>query len=147
MPRRTAAIHSLLAVCTALVAVGCGKEEAPRAIVRGNVTLNGAPLTEGAVTFIPASGGIGRSPIAPDGSYSLIGQDKKEGVAPGNYTVIVMPSMAQIKKAQVDPLVSVKTSEIPSAYNNLTTSPLKYAVEVGPNMIDLVLEKTPPKPK
>lgn len=145
VPRRTAAIHSSVVICAVLAAVGCGKEEPPRAIVRGTVTLGGSPLTEGEVTFIPAGGGVGRSPIASDGSYSLVGQDKKEGVAPGNYTVIVMPSMAQISKAQVDPLVSVKTSDIPPVYNNLSTSPLKHTVVAGENAIDLVLETSPKK--
>lgn len=147
MSRSNASVYALPLVCAALVASGCGKDEAPRAIVHGKVTLAGAALTEGEVTFIPASGGVGRSLVALDGSYSLMGQDKNEGIEPGSYTVIVMPSMAQIRKAQVDPLVSVKASEIPSGYNNLSTSPLKFSVQAGPNKIDLVLEKIPPKAK
>jgi hypothetical protein len=125
----------------ALGAVGCRDDDAPRALVRGKVLLNGTPLSEGEVTFLPASGGVGRSEIGPDGSYSLVGQDKEEGVAPGAYTAIVMPSAAQIKKAQGDPMVNVKASSIPPAYNNAATSKLKYEVKAGPNEINLALEE------
>lgn len=140
MPRRAAAVPMLVAACVTLLGAGCGEDDAPRALVSGKVMYNGSPLPEGEVTFIPASGGLGTSLIGPDGSYSLMGQDKKEGVAAGTYTAIVMPSMAQIKKSQGDPLVSVKASSIPMKYNSATSSPLKYDVKIGPNAIDVALE-------
>jgi hypothetical protein len=42
-------------VLLGLLAVGCSKGR-PMGDVRGNVTLNGKPLTEGAVRFIPVNG-------------------------------------------------------------------------------------------
>jgi hypothetical protein len=129
----------------ALLSAGCGGDDGPRALVVGKVLLDDSPLEEGEVTFIPSSGGLGTSQIGPDGRYSLIGQDKQAGVAPGSYVAIVMPSMAQIKKSQGDPMANVKASSIPATYNNAATSPLKYDVKDGPNEIDLLLETKPKK--
>lgn len=121
------------------VAAGCGKEK-PASTVSGKVTLAGQPLEVGVVTFFSSTGSTGTSEIGPGGTYSLMGPNKEEGVAPGSYTAVVMPSMAQIKKAHNDPRVRVKDSPIPLQYTSAASSPLKYEVAVGPNAIDVVLD-------
>lgn len=121
------------------VVVGCGPKK-PEATVRGAVTLEGKPLHEGGVAFFSTSGTFGNGTLSADG-YSLIGPNKIEGIAPGSYTVVVMPSSAQIKSTQIDPQVQVKASAIPTKYSAAATSPLKVDVVSGENVIDLDLDK------
>jgi hypothetical protein len=127
-------------VCS--VAAGCGKQK-PASTVSGKVTLAGQPLDQGVVTFFSSAGSSGVGDIGPDGSYSLLGPDKVEGVAPGRYTAVVLPSMAQIKKAHNDPRIRVKDSPIPIKYTSAASSPLKYDVAVGPNEINIALDDSP----
>jgi hypothetical protein len=133
-----------IAVC--LAALGCG-ESKPLAQVTGRVTLGGASLDQGEVTFFSATGTTGTSAIDAGGTYRLQNPRRQEGVDPGDYTAVVMPSLAQIKKAHGDPMVKVKTNDIPPVYTSSATSPLKFTVVEGPNTIDLVLETKPSPPK
>lgn len=133
----------LIGIIACSVAAGCGKEK-PRATVSGVVTLAGQPLDQGFVTFFSSNGTSGFSDIGPGGTYSLLGPNKEEGVSPGSYTAVVMPSMAQIKKAHNDPRIRVKDSSIPLIYTSAGSSPLKYEVAVGPNEIDLALDDKSP---
>jgi hypothetical protein len=137
-----------LSICfvVCFIAAGCGKEK-PASTVSGEVTLAGQPLDQGVVTFFSSAGSTGTSEIGAGGTYSLMGPNKEKGVAPGHYTAIVMPSMAQIKKAHNDPRVRVKDSAIPIKYTSAGSSPLKYDVAVGPNTIDIVLDGESPSGK
>jgi hypothetical protein len=61
--------------------------------VKGRVLLaDGAPLTGGAVQFIPTRGGLPASgKIAADGTFSLKSKSR-DGAAPGEYKVRIEPS-------------------------------------------------------
>lgn len=137
-----------LSICfvACLFAAGCGKEK-PASTVSGKVTLAGQPLDQGVITFFSNAGSTGTSEIGAGGTYSLMGPNKEEGVAPGGYTAVVMPSMAQIKKGHNDPRIRVKDSAIPIKYTSAASSPLKYDVAVGPNTIDIVLDGESPSGK
>jgi hypothetical protein len=138
--------HLLICFVACFIAAGCGKGK-PASTVSGKVTLAGQPLEEGAITFFSSTGSTGTSEIGAGGSYSLMGPNKEEGVVPGRYTAIVMPSMAQIKKTHNDPRIRVKDSSIPIKYTSAASSPLKYDVAVGPNTIDILLDGESPSDK
>jgi hypothetical protein len=95
-PRRRSV---LLVVALALVAgfsgCGSGAYSGPVYPVKGKVLLaTGKPLTSGAVQFIPESGGmLASGKIGPDGTFSLVSLDKREGAAPGPYKVRIEPSL------------------------------------------------------
>ncbi len=66
-----------LAVALSLsCAAGCGDsgKPPPRAVVAGKVTVDGQPLTDGAVLFDPADRGPRARATVKDGSYSLSAQ-------------------------------------------------------------------------
>jgi hypothetical protein len=128
------------------IVAGCGRGK-PASTVSGKVSLAGQPLDQGVVTFFSSTGATGTGEIDPSGNYSLLGPNKEEGVAPGNYTAIVMPSRAQIKKGHNDPRIRVKDSAIPLQYTSAASSPLKYEVAVGPNEINIALDDKPPSGK
>ena len=140
--------HRALLICSVacFIVAGCGKGK-PASTVSGKVTLAGQTLDQGVITFFSNTGSTGTGEISAMGTYSLRGPDDEQGIAPGSYTAIVMPSMAQIKKAHNDPRIRVKDSEIPLVYTSAGSSPLKYEVAVGPNEIDIALDANPPSGK
>ncbi len=80
-----------------LTQIGCGEGmyTGPVYPVKGRVLLaNGKPLTGGAIQFIPAPGGLLASgPIGPDGTFTLVSLDRRDGAAPGAYKVRIEPSL------------------------------------------------------
>lgn len=83
---RTAPIAACLAVF-----VGCGAENRlGRLPVSGQVTLDGAPLDFGSITFVPQGGGtISSGATIVDGKYSM---PEAKGLPPGDYVVRINAS-------------------------------------------------------
>jgi hypothetical protein len=75
----------------ALFAGGCGGRSQKLVKVKGKVLMQGAPLANAGVTFIPENGvlpeptGITKS----DGSFELMTYSPGDGAPPGDYRVIV----------------------------------------------------------
>jgi len=75
-----------------LAAVGCGVESEDgldRHNVYGKVTLDGAPLTRGVISFEPdqgTSGGVPAGAAIIDGSYNI---PQDQGPTPGRYRVSI----------------------------------------------------------
>ncbi len=69
--------------CVALLA-GCSDQYEGRKEVRGRVVLEGQPLKDGTIAFLPQDGGnLSGSPIV-NGEYKL---PRKDGLKPGKYLV------------------------------------------------------------
>ena len=75
---------------------GCDAGGIKTVPVTGRVTYNGNPVTEGMVTFMPASSPAGSiyrpatSQLQPDGSYNLRTFEPGDGVIPGEYAVAIV---------------------------------------------------------
>ena len=88
--RRRAAWATAVAAC--LCSAGCGGGSADgldRKAVHGRVTLDGAPLAKGMISFDPAEGPPGAVPaggVIVDGSYAI---DPAMGPTPGKYRVSI----------------------------------------------------------
>ncbi len=82
----------LMLVAVALLGFGCTAQEKNGTQVSGNVTVGGAPLKSGSITFEPDSkqGNTGPVAITPivDGKYET---DPKRGVGKGAYVVRITP--------------------------------------------------------
>lgn len=79
-----------------LAVVGCGgaTDDLDRRAVSGNVTLDGAPLPSGMISFDPAGGTADAVPVGAvisNGSYSI---PAATGPVPGNYKVSIRSSTA-----------------------------------------------------
>ncbi|MDB5340511.1 MAG: carboxypeptidase regulatory-like protein [Planctomycetaceae bacterium] len=114
-----------------VVLAGCGNSGIGE--VSGTVTLDGAPLSEGIVTFEDPSRGIGQSTPVKAGSYQMAGALKV-----GEYKVAVQPPSAP------SPMASRSTAAaaaVPSRYSQPVTSGLTATVKAGTNKADFKLTK------
>ncbi len=75
-----------LALLSIIFSVGCGGGDGlNRKPVKGKVTVNGAVIPNGSVTFEPLfSGGVGSGAVISQGTYSIA---QKDGLPPGKYRV------------------------------------------------------------
>lgn len=138
----------------AMLVVGCGPKGPELASVTGKVTLDGTPVTNGLVTFVPVGGGrpaTGKTDA--NGQYTLVGVDGK-GALLGQHRVTVTTvkeaaavtemrsdSPEYAKQAMPDPsdYDTAKVVEpIPARYN--ANSELTFEVKAGSNVIDLELK-------
>jgi hypothetical protein len=60
-----------LMIGVSVALTGCGPNYAARAVVKGQVTLDGKPLTYGIVTFRASDGRTGSATIDPKGIYTM----------------------------------------------------------------------------
>lgn len=124
--------------CAAFMAAGCGKPGR----VSGVVTLDGAPLTTGVITFSPAaSGASAYGAIGPGGRYELK-TGASAGLAPGDYVVTVAANAAAPEGADAEqwpgtervlPLVT------PKKYADRERTPLRASVKAGAQALDFAL--------
>lgn len=138
--------HSTLAAAVlacALALVGCGSADRGEKVttypVKGRVLLaDGAPLTEGAVVFVPAPsdatarGAAGK--LGSDGSFTLQTPNSGEGAAPGNYKIRVEtsatgPNVKRGAKRKID-----------QKYFEEDASTLSATVEAKPNDFEFRLK-------
>jgi hypothetical protein len=134
-----ARLSSALIVFAALVlAVGCsgGDDDLPREAVYGTVFLDGKPLPDGSISFMPPGGFTGGIPTGggdtiKNGKFSI---SSETGLVPGTYNVSIYapaPSAARTKPAQVGggKATELPKQMIPAKYN--TNTELKAEIKKG----------------
>lgn len=128
-PWNSAAVRFLWGVLICSAMVGCGTPNAlDRQAISGNVTLDGTPLDEGTIEFLPL-GPEGRAggAVIRRGSYAIEGA---KGLVPGKYTVRISSAASNREidlHAPPGPTLPVMSKErIPPQYNTET----KLVVEV-----------------
>lgn len=123
--------------------VGCGGTYS--STVSGLVSLDGANLTVGTVTYHPVTGGAASyAQIHGDGSYEIrTGRDA--GLKPGEYdvTVLALEPPADLHPQGGGPPAPGKPIT-PSRYGAKQTSGLRVTVEPRDNTINLELTSQPP---
>lgn len=115
-------IAGLVAVLLAVV-TGCGGGGVDgRLAVSGSVTMNGAPLNDATIEFVPTQPGVSSFGGASifDGEYRIAA---RRGLMPGQYKVMIsMAGSAPEPKAEAIPgdssLVPVAPELIPAKYNS-----------------------------
>ena len=145
-----------LAIVSALV-VGCGPSGPAVNLVKGVVTLDGAPLADADVGFSPITPGQGLSAVgktAADGSFVLNAQGARpgRGTAIGDYVITVRkyetpapvpqlnsddPNYEPSEPSRKPP--SELRSLVPKIYVDKATSPLKATVAKGENSFQFEL--------
>jgi hypothetical protein len=117
-----------LLVCVGWMACGCGGS--PRAAVRGMVTIDGAPLPEGSIDFIPVDAHAAQTAGAKisQGEYEIAAD---RGLRPGEYRVQIRAVRPTGKKiwdgmgderapASTKRMVDQVESYVPARYNDRT---------------------------
>lgn len=145
---------------------GCSPPEPPYGVVDGVVTLDGKPLSDVEVVFMPdsAKGTSGRRSVArtdKEGRYHLLDDGGKDGAIVGSHRVIVNDVL--LSKSGSAPVVvgpddakggvigmkgpppsvaEQRKSRFPDDYSNILSTPLKdIEVKSGTQTIDLKLKR------
>lgn len=152
--RPIATLRGTVSVCVAacLVVSGCGGEDVYP--VTGTVTLDGAPLPDASVTFLPESEAEDALPAFgwtdDQGNYSLLqGMRTESAVAPGTYRVRITTYRAG--KPLADPPIPTVPEKVPAKYND--QSELVKEVKAEDNVFDFpldsqgeIIQPEPPEP-
>jgi len=130
---RRVCLGSLIAVL--LLSAGCSKNLAE---VSGTVTLDGQPVEEGSINFIPIEGntGAGAGAIITKGRYHIASE---KGVSPGKNRVEIR-AFKNSGKRMIDPtgapgaMTEERVPAFPPEYNDQST--LVREVKAGSNTFD-----------
>jgi hypothetical protein len=116
----------VVALSLLLVVAGCSRGGPEIAYVTGRVTMDGKPLANAAVVFIPENGRPAGATTDADGNYVLNFTQGRRGAIPGKNLIRISTN----REAQQD--ASGKTipgsrETVPAKYNTNTT--LEFTVE------------------
>lgn len=131
---------SVLLIC------GCGGSGARQvAPVSGIVTVDGKPLSQGTVMFVPTVGQSAKGTINPDGSYVMTTYSNGDGAPVGENRVIVDAAIRG-RSGNDDLLgMSIIESPIPREYADVGRSNLIFKVEANTdNKFDIALSSKGP---
>ena len=138
-------IASIVVVLGSSLILGCGDSGPPRASVRGAVTLDGAPLAQGSILFVPieGSGGVAAGGTIADGRYEL---DGDAGVSLGANRVeirAVRKSGRQVQKpfAPQGEMVEADEEAVAEEFNSAST--LRADVVAGDQTLDFAVTSRP----
>ncbi len=121
---------------------GCGGKY--NAKVSGSVTLDGASVPRGTVTFAPSSGGPAAYARIAEGTYTVY-TGREAGLPAGDYQVTVVANeLAAAKETDNGGPPPPGKAITPAWYGNKETSGLKFTVKNGSNTINLELTSQPP---
>ena len=138
MKQTTFLFLGLLAVASA----GCGKAQLPfNENVKGVVKLDGEPVTDVRIMFVPLSDIEHDAPNSNaqtdnKGQFQLVCDNKKPGAVVCKHRVIVM--RGRTANTSGDRRAVPTESSIPSVYGSVTNSPLM--VDITADQHDYVLE-------
>lgn len=138
-PAGLISIHCLPSLLALLIATGCGQREEsiPTAAASGRVTLNGAPLPEGTITFFPDKDQLG-NPLRGQMAQARITQGEYKilnppGVVIGKNRVAISATKVVGKEKRDGIDVEKREESLPAKYNAETTLSLdiKSQEEIG----------------
>ena len=131
----------LVAVCVTVGFVGCGGPADFEGLqpVKGKVTLDGQPVTDGFVQFWPAdkTQPTSYAQINSDGTYELTAGEGQMGAVAGQHKVTVNGPEENSFDDAPQPDVAV-----PEIYSMVDTTPITVEVQGGENNIDLELSSS-----
>ncbi len=139
-----------LAACASLVVCGCSRS-VPLGQVEGTVRLDGQPIGQVMVVFVPEDKNLPQSMGVTDdlGRFKLRCNNGRAGAAVGqNRVTLVDAATAAVPKgreeAPPDPS-QIPPSRIPTVYNRATQTPLRQTVAAGSQTmtIDIPADKKP----
>ena len=119
----------VLLMMALMLQVGCGPSGPDIARVQGPVTMDGKPLPNAIIMFVPVGGRPSVSETDANGKYVLEFSGGRKGAIPGiNRVEINTGRLAYEKDGKNYPAVK---ESVPVQYNRLTT--LEFNVEAGKN--------------
>jgi len=131
-PTKTKTMFACVMLAMALLLSGCGGNTMKGLVnVEGTVTLDGNPLPEGTVTFMPVDVSNGGSPssgkIDSNGSYELQFSKSNTGIKPGTY-VVTVNSWETVATMDAKGKAVPGKSRIPEKYSSSDASRIEITV-------------------
>lgn len=118
--------------------LGCGSSGPEIASVEGTVTLDGQPLANASVVFVPEGGRPAGASTDAQGKYVLNFSGGRKGALPGKNVVRISTLMGETTDDNGQ-MVPGTPETIPAKYNAQST--LEFNVEAGKvNVADFALE-------
>lgn len=113
---------------------GCGGEpEIPTGQVKGKVSYEGAPVTEGVISFYSSELGVGASAdLTEGGLYSIT-----DPLKTGKYAVTVLPPPEAPPQDAIPVSTKKEYKNIPLIYRDPKKSNLEFEISEGENSFDL----------
>ena len=152
MPRFPSAARGVarLSLGLALALAGCSRSASytQNESVEGTVTLDGAPVANAVVQFVPNIDPNVQAPSSSGytdekGHFKLTCDNTKPGAVVGKHNVVVFPGRsaggADDEEAQTAP--RAKVAPVPNVYSLASTTPLKIEVTADKHTYDLTLSK------
>ncbi|MEW4561913.1 carboxypeptidase-like regulatory domain-containing protein [Bremerella sp. JC770] len=134
---------SLTLLCTValgLALLGCNKNE-NLGTITGTVTYEGAPVTEGTISFRSEESGLSASDeLDAEGKFEVTAVG---GIPPGNYKAFIVPPEVEVSLGpDVAPVLKPKDMpNVPRPYRSIRTTPLAVDVVAGANEVSFELKK------
>ncbi|QDT63880.1 transthyretin-like family protein [Calycomorphotria hydatis] len=130
--------RGMFLISSALMFAACGPSNQPElGTVRGQITLNGEPLTDAIIKFYPQSGRPSSGKSDENGEYKLTYTSQRSGALIGDHRVeISKPSGDWDGENELTPEANL----IDQKYNSNST--LSATVTSGSNQIDFELQNT-----
>lgn len=118
-------------VLACLVFSGCSSEELTGKL-KGSVTFNGKPVTEGIANLMNQEFGRAYSaPLGPDGTFEI-----KDPVIVGSYVVFIAPPIGAAPTIDAPVVKEVNPENIPAKYRSEKTTDLKADIIDGENNLN-----------
>jgi hypothetical protein len=119
--------------------IGCG-QDSKLGRVHGTVRLDGKPLTNGTVRFVPSAGRAATGTIQSDGTYTLGTYKTSDGALVGTHKASIVASEAgSDSRPPYEAPKQKSKSLIPERYMAAGTSKLTFDVKPGDNTADFDL--------
>lgn len=128
------------AVVLGLVLLGCNKSE-NLGTIHGTVTYDGAPVTEGTISFRGEESGLSASDeLDAEGKFEVTAAG---GIPPGTYKAFIVPPEVEVSIGpDVAPVLKPKDMpNVPKEYRSIRTTPLTAEVSTGDNEVNFELKK------
>lgn len=130
----------LFIIVLGLGLLGCNKSES-LGTIHGTVTYDGAPVTEGTISFRGDENGLSASDeLDAEGKFEVTAAG---GIPPGNYKAFIVPPEVEVSIGpNVAPILKPKDMpNVPKEYRSVRTSPLSTDVKLGDNEVNFELKK------
>jgi hypothetical protein len=132
---RLATMQMFVALALPCAFIGCGPS-GPRSVVKGKVTLDGAPLAAAEVRFVPKENpdlGTAVATTAADGGFTIKPDAQNNNLLrPGRYHILVAKVVAtQPGGAMGTPTVNL----VPAEYSLQDQTPLNAELKDGDNTL------------
>jgi hypothetical protein len=119
--------------------------------VAGVVMLDGKPMPEALVEFLPDSDKGTHGPVSAgitdeEGRFRLLSHDKRDGAVVGNHRVLVQDARSipqAVSEATPVKPPPPKPSRIPTTYASVANTPLREEVKPGTQTITLEVTSKP----